>query len=447
MKHESRPYSTDLEGKLEQLPGVDADHLWDDMHSILDKKMPERREKRRFIVWFLSDRGLFSVGIALLLAGTGFCLFFFSPNRTSSTDISTTKLPVSAQQNKPNEKAVNSETGKETVTINSTHITENKIAEPSAYTGTDKITDNYIPQQTKTWRNFTTINTTNNNNTAANAESKQLDNIVGANEISRQSNRESDPLIIEPADQHDSYITSDDFNPISHDITSDVINNEQEQNSLQQQSATQTNAAKQDIQVQKEKGLYAGIVAGMDLSSVQFQSLGTGASQGLIVGYAFNTRWSVESGVLWDKKRYYDDGSNFNPPGYTPTPSVQIISVYGTNKNYEWPINVRYTIIPRKNSLFATAGVSSYFMKSEHFEYEYVQNSQPGGHNYITYNNATKNWFSVVNFSVGYAHKLGSVGSLRIEPYFKIPIKNLGTANMPIMSTGLNIGFTRSLSR
>ena len=65
MKHESRPY-TNLERKLEQLPGVDADHLWDDMHAILDKKMPEKREKRRFIVWFLNDRGLFSIGIALL---------------------------------------------------------------------------------------------------------------------------------------------------------------------------------------------------------------------------------------------------------------------------------------------------------------------------------------------------------------------------------------------
>jgi len=113
---------------------------------------------------------------------------------------------------------------------------------------------------------------------------------------------------------------------------------------------------------------------------------------------------------------------------------------------YEWPLNVRYTIIPRKHSLFATAGVSSYFMKTEHFDYEYVQSNQPGGHNYMTYNNATKNWFSVVNLSLGYSHKLGSVGSLRIEPYFKIPIGNLGTANMPIMSTGLNIGFTRSLS-
>src|SRR5215467_5125435 len=100
MKHESRPYNTSLEGKLEQLPGVDADHLWGEMHAILDKKMPQKREKRRFIAWFLNDRGLFSVGIAFLLTATGFCLFFLSPNKTSSTDISNNKLPNSEQQDK-----------------------------------------------------------------------------------------------------------------------------------------------------------------------------------------------------------------------------------------------------------------------------------------------------------------------------------------------------------
>jgi hypothetical protein len=432
MKHERRAYNTSLERKLEQLPGVDADHLWDGMHAILDKKMPEKREKRRFIMWFLNDRGLFSLGIALLITAAGFCLFFLSPNKTSSTDISNNKLPGSLKQNKANETALKSETE----TTHSTSIRENKITDLSPYSSTDKRTDHYITQQKKTWSNYTTTN--------ANSQSIQPDNLVEANQIIQKANSESDRVIIDSTYQNDSYLTSDDFNPISREIT----NSDQEKNSLQQQqTAPQSTSAKQNIRLQKEKGLYAGIVTGVDLSSIQFQSARTGATQGLILGYAFNSRWSVESGVLWDKKRYYDDGSNFNPPGYTPSSAVQIVSVDGTNRNYEWPINVRYTIMPRKNTLFATAGLSSYFMKSEHFEYEYVQNNQPGGHNYITYNNATKNWFSVMNLSLGYSHRLGSVGSLRVEPYFKIPIKNLGTANMPIMSTGLNIGFTRSLSR
>jgi len=413
---------------------VDADHLWEGMHSILDKKMPEKKEKRRFILWFLNDRGLFSLGIATLITAAGFCLYFLSPNRTSSTELSTNKLPGSLQQNKTKETAINSSTANQTITINSTHVKENTIIESTTST-TDRETYNFISQQKKTWSNYTT------NNNSTNNKSIQSDNSVASNKTT-----ESKPQAYSLTDlyQQQSYVTSDDFKPVLHE----VVNNEQEKNSSQQQQATtQNSSTKQNIRIQKEKGLYAGIVMGMDLSSVQFQSVGTGASQGLILGYAFNSRWSIESGLYWDKKRFYDDGSNFNPPGYTPSSAVQIVSVNGTNRNYEWPLNVRYTIIPRKNSLFATAGLSSYFMKSEHFEYEYVQNSQPGGHNYINYNNATQNWFSVANLSLGYSHKLGSVGSVRVEPYLKIPIKNLGTANMPIMSTGINIGFTRSLSR
>jgi hypothetical protein len=84
-------------------------------------------------------------------------------------------------------------------------------------------------------------------------------------------------------------------------------------------------------------------------------------------------------------------------------------------------------------------------MRSENYDYEYLQNNQPGGHNYLSYKNATKDWLSVANFSLGYTHKLGSMGSIRVEPYLKVPIKNIGVGNMPITSTGLNIGFIKKL--
>ena len=443
MKLERRPYDPVLERKLEQLPGVDADHLWDGMHAILDKKMPQKRERRRFIVWFLNDSGLFLVGIAALITAAGFCLFFLSPNKTSSIANSTNKISHLPQQNKSNDNntvdensaAVTSDNKKEIAGANSNMVSDDQISEQlSNVPGASG--EVYISQGTRR-----PINSTSKSD---NTRPKQAASMVDANQETQNTNFETGGVINEPTEQNSSYITSEDFNSESQNPT----NNEQEKNSsVQDQATPQSKPAGQNIRVHNEKGLYAGIVSGMDLSSIHFQSVRTGATQGLILGYAFNNRLSLESGVLWDKKRFYDDGTYFDPPGYTPSSSVQIVAVNGTNRIYEWPLNVKYTIIPAKHSLFATAGLSSYFMKSEHYDYEYVQNNQPGGHNYMTYNNASKNWFSVVNLSLGYAHKLGSIGSLRIEPYFKIPIKNLGIANMPIMSTGLNIGFTRSLTR
>ena len=53
------PHYDIIERKLEQLPSADADHLWNDMHRILDEKMPQKKERRRFIMWwFLSGKGL-----------------------------------------------------------------------------------------------------------------------------------------------------------------------------------------------------------------------------------------------------------------------------------------------------------------------------------------------------------------------------------------------------
>ena len=54
---------------------------------------------------------------------------------------------------------------------------------------------------------------------------------------------------------------------------------------------------------------------------------------------------------------------------------------------------------------------------------------------------------AVVNMSLGYSYKLGSLGTVRMEPYVKIPLKDLGVNNMPVMSTGINIGFTRRISK
>ena len=221
-------------------------------------------------------------------------------------------------------------------------------------------------------------------------------------------------------------------------------NDNKEKDSLSQQPEPVINKAKNNRN-NKASGFYTGIIAAVDLSSVHLQTAKTGGSMGLIVGYAFNKKWSIESGLLWDTKRMYDNGDYFNPPGYTPTSGIKIIAVNGKSSLYEWPVNVKYTIISGKHSLFTTAGLSSYFMKTENYDYEYVQNNQPGGHNYLSYKNETKNWFSVANFSVGYTHKIGDAGRIRIEPYLKLPLKDLGTANMPVMSTGLNIGFTKTL--
>jgi len=410
-------YKNIIERKLEQLPTADTDLLWNEMHSILDKKMPQKKERRRFIIWFLSSEGLLLLTIVLFVI-TGSSLFFLSTKESTTIK----KLPSSQQPNK---------------------LIEDDLAK--------------VSQEPK--GNITTANESNQktrNNISATTTSTNLSgNAIPNNSNTRQTNKQSKE-----------YTTTDQFDHSIQDISKasenfgiaqinlELIhhyliasNHNEEKKYLSPQLEPVAKKAKLNTRNNNEKGFYAGIMFGVDMSSVHFQSAKSGVTTGFIIGYAFNQKWSIESGLLWDTKRVYDNGSYFNPPGYTPTNGITIIAVDGKSRLYELPVNMKYTILSGKHNLFVTTGISSYLMRTENYDYEYTQTNQPGGHNYLSYIKETKNWFSVANFSIGYTHKLGAMGSIRVEPYLKIPLTDIGTANMPIMSTGLNIGFTKPLRR
>jgi hypothetical protein len=61
------------------------------------------------------------------------------------------------------------------------------------------------------------------------------------------------------------------------------------------------------------------------------------------------------------------------------------------------------------------------------------------------YKNKSRNWFSVLHAGIGYEHRAGVLGTLRIEPYIKAPISGIGIGSLPLSSAGLQIGLTRPL--
>ncbi len=419
-----------IERKLEQLPAVDTNLLWNEMHLILDKKMPQRKERRRFIVWwFLSGKGLLLLTIGVLII-TGSSLFFLSTKETSPDTVK--KLPDSPLSGK----IIEDDAAKIAPERAEKVTTASAAGQITNVNSSTTITDDYISA------------TTASRSTGENV----INNISIADQAIKQAKKYmAKDQFNQPIHDNSKATANFDSAPVySKSIYQDFLiatNDSVAKDSLNQQPELVVNKMKTNSSNNNETGFYAGIITGLDLSSIHFQSVKPGATMGLIFGYAFNKKWSIESGLLWDTKRVYDNGSYFNPPGYTPTGGITIIAVNGKSRLYEWPVSAKYAIITGKRSLFTTVGLSSYFMRSENYDYEYMQNNQPGGHNYLSYTKQTKNWFSVVNLSIGYTHKLGGNGSIRVEPYLKLPISNLGVGNMPIMSTGLNIGFTKQLRR
>jgi hypothetical protein len=193
---------------------------------------------------------------------------------------------------------------------------------------------------------------------------------------------------------------------------------------------------------------YIGVFGAPDFSTVRFQPLkGVGTTFGMLLGYSFNERWAVETGLSLDRKSYYTSGEYFNtkkvtmPPGYT-----KLLNADGTCYMWEIPVNVRYNFntSPRMK-WFATAGLSTYLMTSEEYSYEAANWSSTPTEGYWNIHKPSQYWFSIVNLSAGFEQRVGKIGNLRLEPYVRIPLSGIGTGSLPILSAGVNIGFTRQL--
>jgi hypothetical protein len=196
--------------------------------------------------------------------------------------------------------------------------------------------------------------------------------------------------------------------------------------------------------VKSSKGFYAGLLVGPDFSSVKLQSVKqTGYSLGISVGYRFNRRIAVETGVLWDKKYYYSSGEYFKKSPETIPEYQDILELNGNCNMIEIPLNFRYDFaFGRNHSFFAKAGLSSYFMTKENYSYQVEQNSSPPWWKNGSYNNSSNNIFSILQISGGYELAVSGNTKISIEPYVKIPIQGVGIGSMPISSAGFYFGIS-----
>lgn len=194
-------------------------------------------------------------------------------------------------------------------------------------------------------------------------------------------------------------------------------------------------------------GLYFGIIASPDISTVKMQRVNkVGYGAGIILGYRISRSFAVETGLLYDHKNYFSEGNYFDKSKIPYIQNWKILNVDGYCNMYEIPVNVRYFIKNGENtSWYANAGLSSYLMKKEDYAYKYMTMSGDLKSSSWAYKNATQNWFSIIHVGVGLEHNLGAIGKLRVEPYLKIPAKGLGIGDLPITSMGINVGITKSI--
>ncbi|HZZ74944.1 MAG TPA: outer membrane beta-barrel protein [Puia sp.] len=219
--------------------------------------------------------------------------------------------------------------------------------------------------------------------------------------------------------------------------TAAVKNNTDKTESTKKTSQDNSPANKKNNTSSKQsKGFYVGLYAGPDVSTVKFQAVNNlGLSIGALVGYRFNDRLSVETGLIWDKKYYYSKGEYYKGVSLPPNTTVD-----GKCSMFEIPVAIRFDFATSKNhGFFAKTGLSSYLMTSENYTFNY-----PGYSHAWKNDSLQNNIFSILQVSGGYERAINDKTKFRVEPYVKIPLQGIGKGAMPIASFGIYIGITRS---
>ena len=194
------------------------------------------------------------------------------------------------------------------------------------------------------------------------------------------------------------------------------------------------------------KGFYYGLVAGRGFNTIKSQEFKkAGWNIGLVGGYYFSKKFSVETGLLFSQKYYTTMGDHFSMKEIGPTmPSaMKIMAVDGYSKMIEIPVLLRYDFVQNsKRSFFSSAGFSSYILANENNQYHTSMNGTEQMM-YGTYKNNKRYFAASLDLGIGYSQKFGNKNNIRFQPYLQIPLKGVGVGDLQIMGAGLRVALTR----
>jgi len=165
------------------------------------------------------------------------------------------------------------------------------------------------------------------------------------------------------------------------------------------------------------------------------------------LSYRFLGRLTLTTGLLKSQKRYTGRGEDYNPPpGYWKNRTNGIVpdEIFGQCAVLEIPLTVQYDVRQRENDrIFISAGLSSYRMLNESYEYTFYQPNDGAAHSWSS-TQGNSYLLSVGHLSAGYERRIGNRFSLGIEPYLKAPFKGIGWTNIELFTYGayLNVRYT-----
>lgn len=184
------------------------------------------------------------------------------------------------------------------------------------------------------------------------------------------------------------------------------------------------------------EGLSVRLAYSPDLSTVNSDFFKIGGNSAFLVEYRFNNRFVVQSGVIKSVKKYSATPADYRWPEQWGKMPNSLTDIAATCDMLDIPLNLRFDISQRQNQrFFVTAGTTNYLMLNELYEYGYygssgtLLSSWEGKTGFYT--------FSVLNFSAGFEKSISKKISLQVEPFIKLPVRDLGFGKVRLTTLGI----------
>lgn len=160
---------------------------------------------------------------------------------------------------------------------------------------------------------------------------------------------------------------------------------------------------------------------------------------GVSAYYSLAPHWRVSTGIFYAKKAYLASGADYTPPeGYWDYNTNGMIpdEVDALCGILDIPVNITYIWNPdSKFRILTSTGISSYIVLNEAYDY-YFPYAYQDYNGWSTDENSTA-FFGMLNAGAGVEWRVRDGLFLSAEPYFKIPLKEIGFGNVSLNGAAL----------
>lgn len=175
-----------------------------------------------------------------------------------------------------------------------------------------------------------------------------------------------------------------------------------------------------------------------------------GLSFGMGLNYKISNILSAGTGIYYSQKKYTSDSHSY----YTVEKPFSTWASYSKQidaacKVLDIPLNLNVLVSKsKKTGITASAGLSSYIMLSEKYNFIYSPTpSRPSTGREYTLKNENQHLLSIVNLSIGVEKPLGNQSSIVIQPYAKLPLSGIGQGETELKSFGIGFQVNYSMKK